>query len=173
MQITLSLYNPQWPAIFQKEADLLETVLQGVNHKIEHMGSTAIKGLAAKPIIDILIGLENFETAEQIIPKITKLGYKYISKYEDLMPYRRFFTKEKNGIRTHHIHMVEIGTEFWKRHLAFRKHMRRNKQDRKAYEALKLELAARDWEDENEYANAKSEFIRRIEKKSIGLSQSQ
>ena len=82
-----------------------------------------------------------------------------------MMPYRRFFTKRQNGQSTHNVHLVGIGTEFWLRHLAFRDHLRNNAGDRDKYYELKKELAKRDWKDGNEYAAAKSEFIRLIEAK--------
>ena len=79
------------------------------------------------------------------------------------MPYRRFFTKDSNGKRTHHIHMVEIDTEFWSRHLKFRDQLRNNSNYKDQYYKLKLDLAKREWKDGNEYAAAKSEFIKMVE----------
>ena len=83
------------------------------------------------------------------------------------MPYRRFFTKELDRIRTHHIQMVGFETEFWIRHLSFRDHLRENYEDRDKYLKLKMELAKMDWVDGNQYADAKSEFIKGIEEKII------
>ncbi len=94
-----------------------------------------------------------------------QLGYTYIAAYEDVMPYRRFFIKEKDGVRTHHIHMVEKDTEFWERHLAFRDCLRNNTLERQAYYKLKKELSSKEWKDGNDYAAAKTDFIRTIEKK--------
>ena len=120
----------------------------------------------AKPVIDIMIGLIDFNTANNHISAITELGYTYVSEFENEMPYRKFFTKEFNGKRSHHIHMVELKTEFWNRHLKFRNHLRLDNEDRDKYMDLKMNLAKREWTDVNEYASAKSEFIRNIEKSS-------
>jgi GrpB-like predicted nucleotidyltransferase (UPF0157 family) len=130
---------------------------------IEHIGSTAVEGLSAKPVIDTIIGLPDFKTAGDYIKSIKDLGYEYISRFEDVMPYRRFFTKESSGIRTHHIHMVEAGSEFWFRHLAFRDYMRANINIRNEYQTLKKKLSEKEWKDENEYNAAKSDFIKGIE----------
>ena len=167
MKITIENYNPNWRNRFETEKQLLIKTLSPLNIKIEHIGSTSVEGLAAKPIIDIMIGLENFNLADEQIEKIENLGYQYISKYEDIMPFRRFFVKENNGIRTHHIHMVEIGTKFWTRHLLFRDHLKINIDDRDKYCKLKKELAKQDWIDGDEYAKAKSEFIQAIERKAV------
>jgi GrpB-like predicted nucleotidyltransferase (UPF0157 family) len=84
------------------------------------------------------------------------------------MPFRRFFIKEQDGTRTHQIHMVGIGSEFWERHLLFRDYLRRNPGVAAKYAALKKKLAEREWGDVNEYADAKTEFIRKIENEARG-----
>jgi GrpB-like predicted nucleotidyltransferase (UPF0157 family) len=163
MKVSISDYNPLWPHLFQLEKQGLENVLNDKEITIEHIGSTSVENLAAKPVIDILIGLNFKETERHILP-IINFGYNYISQFEDAMPFRKFFTKDLDGKRTHHIHMVERGTEFWDRHLAFRNYLRNNTEARVAYENLKKDLSKKDWMDGNEYAAAKSEFIQRIEK---------
>lgn len=165
MKIYLEEYNPYWKTLFDTEKQLLISTLIDLNIVVEHIGSTSVKGLRAKPVIDIMIGLEDFNLADKQIEKIEKLGYKYISIYEDTMPFRRFFTKSENGIRTHHIHMVEIGTDFWTRLLLFRDHIRKDKDDRNRYSELKTELAKQEWQNGNDYANAKTAFIKSIEYK--------
>ena len=166
MKIIIETYNPKWTLEFEKESKLLLNSIKEQGCKIEHIGSTSIKGLGAKPVIDIMIGLIDFNTADNHISAITRQGYTYVSEFENEMPYRRFFTKEINRKRTHHIHMVELETEFWNRHLKFRNHLRLNNEDRDKYMDLKMNLAKREWADGNEYAAAKSEFIRNIEKSS-------
>jgi GrpB-like predicted nucleotidyltransferase (UPF0157 family) len=164
MKIIIVDYNPEWPALFQLEKSGLEKILNDGGIIIEHIGSTSVEKLAAKPVIDILIGLENFDKAGNYIHPIISLGYQYISQFEDVMPFRRFFIKEVEEIRTHHIHMVGRGTEFWNRHLAFRDHLRNNAQARNSYADLKKELSKKEWKGGNEYASAKTAFIQRIEK---------
>jgi GrpB-like predicted nucleotidyltransferase (UPF0157 family) len=164
MKIKLSEYNPDWPSVFEKEREILRATLSLNEPVIEHIGSTAVPNLAAKPVIDIMIGLPDFTKADSFVPCIQRLGYAYFKQYEDVMPYRRFFKKQDGDIATHHIHMVETGTEFWIRHLLFRDFLRDNSNVATEYADLKLRLAQQDWKDGNEYADAKTEFIRRIEK---------
>src|SRR5262245_7529580 len=123
-----------------RERARLREILDGTKMRIEHFGSTSVVGLAAKPIIDMMIGLDDFSLADQLVPKIVGLGYEYIKKYEEIMPFRRFFTKNVGDIRTHHIHMVAIGSEFWERHLLFRDYLRASSETLSRYAAFKKEL---------------------------------
>jgi GrpB-like predicted nucleotidyltransferase (UPF0157 family) len=164
MKITIAEYNEDWAQLFHAEQALLGVALGKGAVAIEHIGSTSVKGLAAKPIIDIMIGLADFAMADFVVPKIVALGYDYIAKYNAIMPYRRFFVRETEQVRTHQIHMVEIHSEFWNRHLLFRDYLRTNTEVMNEYAALKKQLAERDWNDVNEYADAKTEFIRNAEK---------
>ncbi len=120
-------------------------------------------GLAAKPIIDIMIGLTDFSLADLMVPEVESLGYEYMSQWENEMPYRRFFKKENAGIRTHQIHMVTIGSEFWNRHLAFRDYLRTHQSVAEEYATLKRQLAKQEWQDMNDYAGAKTDFIQSVE----------
>lgn len=165
MKVSIVEYRPQWRKRFEEEKQLLQAVLGEVSAKVEHIGSTSIDGLAAKPIIDILIGLPDFSVADSLVPGIETLDYEYFKKYEDEMPYRRYFAKNLNGIRTHQIHLVEIGSEFWERHLLFRDYLRQNPETASDYAVLKKRLTESEWEDVNEYADAKSEFIKSVENK--------
>lgn len=163
MKVSVVEYRPRWQKMFEEEKRLLQAVLGGAPALVEHIGSTAVAGLAAKPVIDIMIGLPDFSAADELVPRIEALGYDYIKKYEDEMPFRRYFAKNLNGIRTHQIHMVEIGSEFWGRHLLFRDYLRQNPLAANKYAILKKRLAGREWADVNEYADAKTEFIKDIE----------
>ena len=163
MKVTIVEYSPAWRELFEQEKQLLETALGNSFIIIEHVGSTSVVGLAAKPIIDIMIGLPDFSVANNLVPKVEALGYEYVPQYEDEMPYRRYFRKTIAGIKTHHIHMVEIGSEFWERHLLFRDFLSANPGVADEYAALKRRLAELEWDDVNEYADAKTAFIRSIE----------
>ncbi len=136
---------------------------------VEHIGSTAIPKIQAKPIIDIMIGVQDLNIADIYLVKIIQsIGYTYIKGYETAMPDRRFFQKNVGNVRTHQIHLVELNSNFWIRHLLFRDYLRVHSNAAKQYEALKLDLASK-FTDTNQYALAKTEFIREIEK----LAQSQ
>jgi len=165
MKVTIVEYRSSWQELFEQEKALLQNPLKGTASVIEHIGSTSVVGLAAKPVLDIMIGLPEFSIADGLVPKIVALGYDYVAKYEDVMPYRRYFKKKQQAATTHHIHMVQVGGEFWERHLLFRSYLRENPEALKEYASLKKALAEREWQDGNQYADAKTEFIRKIEDK--------
>src|ERR1044072_9524664 len=164
MKVSLVDYNESWAEIFAEEQALLAGVLTDTKAQIEHIGSTAVVGLSAKPVIDIMIGIEDFSLADSLVPKIVAADYDYIKAFETEMPYRRYFTRRVDGDDTHHIHMVAIGSEFWLRLLLFRDYLREHKNVRDEYANLKSELAKLEWPDVDDYAEAKTAFIRRTEK---------
>lgn len=172
MQIKLETYNPNWKNLFIQEK---EAIIQAISPKpirVEHIGSTSIHNLPAKPIIDIMLGFDSIQEMNKSVQEIQSLGYDYIQEYEDLMPERRFFIKRTNNIKQFHLHAVKQNSTFWIRHLLFRKHLRTNEKDRLLYFQLKQELATIEWKDENEYAEAKTDFIRKIEQKANHLTPS-
>ncbi|MBL4658558.1 MAG: GrpB family protein [Flavobacteriales bacterium] len=165
MKIELEEYNDAWPSSFIIEKELLDLVMGKTKPVIEHIGSTAVPGLSAKPVIDIMIGLQDFSMAGLLVDGMKKLGYKYIAEYEDELPNRKFFLKSSGGERSHHVHMVQLNNDFWERHIFFRNHLRDNEKSRIAYADLKSRLSKLDWEDRNQYAMAKSAFINAVEKR--------
>ena len=130
---------------------------------VEHVGSTAVPGLAAKPIIDILIGLSHLEDAAVVIPPLEGLGYEYLPERELETPERRFLARPKTKPRTRHIHMVEVGSDFWERHLLFRDYLRTHPDAAREYASLKHALAARFRENREAYTEGKTAFVRRIQ----------
>lgn len=134
---------------------------------MEHIGSTSISGLAAKPTIDILIGIRNLGEAGLFIPLLQSAGYVNVPEFEQDMPERRYFYRGRKVEDDFHLHMVESGSPFWKRHLAFRDHLRTHPDEVKAYEVLKLALAKKFRGDRDGYTGAKTEFITRIEKAAL------
>ncbi len=161
--IILNPYNSNWKSLFEIECQSLLSLGEAWIKKIEHIGSTAIEGIYAKPIIDIMIGVNQLYDADrELILPIQSLNYEYISIYEEMFPLRRFFQKHGNdGVRTHHIHLVEINSDFWVKHLLFRDYLRANPVIAHQYEELKLTLAPK-FNDGNQYAAAKTEFINHI-----------
>jgi GrpB-like predicted nucleotidyltransferase (UPF0157 family) len=153
-------YDPGWPSRFEAERAVLGAVFAGCDAVIEHIGSTAVPGLAAKPVIDVLVGLPALAEAERRIPALDAAGYEYVPEHEAALPDRRYFRKPRVGPRACHVHCVVHGSESWERHLAFRDHLRSHPASAAAYEDLKRHLAARlaKWE----YAEAKGPFIERI-----------
>lgn len=126
---------------------------------IEHVGSTAVPGLAAKPIIDIMVGLSGLAQAEARVDALEVLGYEYVPEYEDELPDRRYFRRPATRPRTHHLHCVERGSDFWTRHLAFRDRLREDGRVARAYGKLKVRLAEVHRTDGPAYTAAKSPFI--------------
>jgi len=161
-RIEILNYNPVWPARFAKEkASLLEAIGHWVM-VIEHIGSTAVPGLGAKPIIDIMVGVHRLADARYCIAPLAAIGYEYVPQFEDEMPERRYFRKGSQT-RHFHLHMVERGSEFWQRHLAFRDYLCAHPEVVREYEALKRRLASRYGTDREGYTEAKTKFIRLIE----------
>ena len=164
MKVPIVDYNSAWPAMFAAEQAALAAAINIDRTIIEHFGSTSVVGLAAKPVLDILVGLPDFNLADSLVPNIVALGYDYIAHYNAIMPFRRFFQRRPRGVNTHNLHMVEMGCEFGERHLLFRDYLRSHPEAVAAYGAHKQELAQREWQDVNEYADAKTEFIMSVEK---------
>ncbi len=160
--VNIEPYNPEWPKKFENEAQILHEVLDGNQIiSIKHVGSTAIPGLSAKPVIDILIGVKSLPDIKEFIPILEKLEYSYWDKNPQKDGY--FFVKglPPNGPRTFHIHIVEMGSKQWEK-LLFRDYLRNHPNEAKSYEKLKFELAEKYKTDREAYSNAKGEYIESI-----------
>lgn len=163
--VLLSDYDPRWPALFEQERARIVEALAPYVLAVEHFGSTAVPGLAAKPTVDLMVGIFRLSDAPRCIPRMQALGYEYLPELEATLPERRFFRRGPKGAGTHHAHMVEVGSAFWERHLLFRDHLRAHADVRDAYAQLKRELAGRHGEDREAYTDAKTPFIEAAVKK--------
>ena len=153
-------YDSQWPTFFEREKDQLLALFAGVNVAVEHVGSTAVAGLDSKPIIDIMLGVDRLPVIEQRLASIEQLGYHYVPELELELPGRRFFIKRGAGkARTHHLHAVELASDFWRDHLLFRDVLRSHPETTSEYYQLKLSLAQRYRDDRKAYVRAKAAFI--------------
>lgn len=152
-------YNPQWPALYEEEKGRLLGVIGHKVVAIEHVGSTAVPGLGAKPIIDITVAVHRLADAEECIELLPSIGYEYIPPDKVGIPERRYFRKGLPGARTHHIHMVELASDFWERHLLFRDFLRAHPEVAQQYYELKKGLATKYGEDREGYTEAKTSFI--------------
>jgi GrpB-like predicted nucleotidyltransferase (UPF0157 family) len=153
-------YDPTWPAQFEAERELLERALSAwLVGPIVHIGSTAVPGLAAKPVIDIMAGVRSLAESHPAIGAASQLGYCYA-------PYRldeeHWFCKPSPLVRTHHLHLVPFGSSLWLQSLAFRDYLREHVEVAAEYEALKRRLAAEHHLDREAYTEAKGPFIARI-----------
>lgn len=173
MRIVIEKYNPAWPAAYEREKAALLTAIgpqaDEIIADIHHVGSTSVPRLAAKPIIDIQIGVYSLRASDPVcIPAITGLGYEYIKVFEEDTPFRRFFRKDSaKGVRTHHIHLVEVDSDWHRRHIAFRDYLCAHPEVRDAYAQYKYKLAEQEWETGSDYAEAKTPFIQPVEAQAL------
>jgi GrpB-like predicted nucleotidyltransferase (UPF0157 family) len=156
-------YDPHWPKLFDREKAQILSVIGNRVTAIEHVGSTAVPGLGAKPIIDVMVGIHRLIDAKDCIRPLERIGYEYVPEYEASMPERRYFRKGPNEPNKHyHLHMVEHGSEFWKRHLLFRDYLRTHPDTASEYYELKRQLATRYRLNREAYTDAKTFFIESI-----------
>jgi GrpB-like predicted nucleotidyltransferase (UPF0157 family) len=158
--VQLSAYSPLWPAIFAYESARLQAILGADAAVIEHIGSTAVPGMGAKPIIDVMIGVADLAMIERRIPELQADGYRYVPEFERSMPMRRYFVKTNAQPGHFHVHAVILDSPFWKSHLAFRDALRADPRLAADYWKLKQRLAARYPNDREAYTDGKSAFIR-------------
>lgn len=166
--INITPYDSAWPAWFCRERDhLLACLPNELLGRIEHFGSTAVPGLAAKPVVDLLVEVRDLEAVKaRIVPLLEAQGYDYFwraTKGEDGPPFYAWFIKRDpdTGHRTHHIHMVESHFPHWDS-LRFRNYLIAHPEVAREYEALKRTLAADYPRDRIAYTRGKAEFIERI-----------
>jgi GrpB-like predicted nucleotidyltransferase (UPF0157 family) len=166
-EVLILPYDPAWAQQFEQEKEHLQKCLPlELVTRIEHFGSTAVPGLAAKPIIDMLVEVTSLtETRKRIVPILTAQGYDYFWRptHGDSTPpfYAWFIKRDRLGKRTHHIHMVEADFEHWER-LLFRDYLREHPDVVRTYQELKYRLVREFPGDRVAYTAAKSEFINTI-----------
>ncbi len=165
--IEVVAYDGSWVERFAVAERELRGALAPFVVDIEHIGSTAVPGLAAKPVIDIQVGVQTLDDSAEIVSAVESLGYEYVPEFEDELPDRRYFRRWANGRRSHQVHLVErSNTDWWDRHVRFRDWLRNHDDDRDRYAELKRRLASTHRNDRRAYTDAKSHFIRAIEEKS-------
>jgi GrpB-like predicted nucleotidyltransferase (UPF0157 family) len=157
--IRLAPYDPFWPARFEEERAALESAIgEWVVGGIHHVGSTAVPGLEAKPIIDILVGVRSLEESKGCFGPLSRLGYLYAPYLPEEM---HWFCKPHPSRRTHHLHLLPIDSKRYTDELAFRDRLRADQRAAEEYLALKRDLARRFAHDREAYTDAKSDFVRR------------
>ena len=163
-------YNSQLPILFENEKRLILNVIRHFVVEIEHVGSTAVVGLGAKPIIDITVAIKNLKDAHKCIRPLESIGYEYVPEYEESIPERRYFHKGKPPKEQHyHLHMVELTSDFWERHLLFRDYLRAHPESAQEYYELKKKLAIKYGSDREGYTNAKTSFIESVVSKAKSI----
>ena len=159
MKVYLSDYQNEWPELFEDEKSvLLEKLRPWLKGSIEHVGSTAVPGLKAKPIIDIMVGVKDLENAEGAIDILQNSGYCYYPYKADVM---HWFCKPTPHYRTHHLHLVPYDSSLWRERIKFRDILRIHGEVASEYEALKISLANELSDDRESYTEQKWPFIER------------
>jgi GrpB-like predicted nucleotidyltransferase (UPF0157 family) len=161
LPVIIEPYDPEWPNLFLAEKARLDAVLHSYIDVIEHVGSTSVPGLAAKPVIDILVGIHSLGDTPQFVPLLQAIGYIYVPEYEVDLPERRYLKKVTAIAHTHHLHLAETNSKFFHDHIHFRDVLRAHPDVAAAYAELKLRLAAQYRNDRSAYTNAKSDFIQK------------
>lgn len=158
--IHLAPYDPSWPSAFEVERGALaRTLAPWLSGPIEHIGSTAVPGLLAKPVIDIMAAVDTLDASRPAIAVLVSLGWTYFPYRAEVM---HWFCKPSPAFRTHHLHLVPFGSPLWAERLAFRNHLRRDPMVAAEYAQLKRELAERYEFDREAYTDAKGPFVRRV-----------
>ena len=155
-------YDPQWPILFEKEKEAILAALRNRFLMVEHIGSTAVPGLAAKPLIDIAVGIQKLADAPVLIPCIEQLGYSYEPTFEQLVPERRFFWKGTPTVHTFHIHLAEPDHPVLVKPIQFRDYLRKHPDAAQEYGILKKELAKRCVQDLDTYVAGKTGFVEKV-----------
>jgi GrpB-like predicted nucleotidyltransferase (UPF0157 family) len=154
-KVSLVDYSPEWPRLFEQERAALAAAQGSAVLAIEHIGSTAVPGLPAKPIIDIAAAVPDLGAVGSLVGPLAALGYRHLGEYG--LPGRHFF--EKGAPVTHHLHVVGEGSAHWRVWRLFRDYLRVNAAEAERYAKFKGKLAARHAEDRDTYTRSKSEFV--------------
>lgn len=158
--IVLVPHRVEWKSLFESEAKLLCEAVGKFTVAVEHIGSTSIVGLEAKPIIDILVGVQKSADAEKCIVPLSEIGYEY--RGESDIAGRFYFRKGEGDISTHHLNIAETTSDFWRKHLLFRDYLRQHAEEAQSYGKLKRKLALKHKGNRPAYTEAKADFIERV-----------
>ena len=156
--VQLAEYDPLWPALYEREAARIRGVLAGAALRLEHVGSTSVPGLAAKPQIDMVLVVADSRDEDAYVPQLEAAGYVLRIREPDWYEHRLFKGPDTNV----NLHIFSDGCEEVERMLAFRDWLRAHDDDRELYESAKRELAAQEWRHVQNYADAKSAVVQDI-----------
>lgn len=168
-------YDDHWPMAFAEEAARVQAVLGSAALRIDHVGSTSLVGMVGKPVIDIQVSVTSLEPLNTLIVRMNAAGYTHMLLPEPPVTEYPFFHRHARWPRAYHVHLCEAGGDQELRHLAFRDWLRHHPDDRRAYKALKAELAcevnpSNPWSLLS-YSRRKGEFVKSIEKRARDQSE--
>ena len=155
--------DPGWPGVFEGHEHQIRAALGALARSVEHIGSTSVPGLGAKPIIDVLVTVDDITAEERYLDPLLAVGYELRVRE----PGHRLVRTPALDV---HVHILEAGDPAGFEYLLFRDHLRRDSADRELYERTKRDLARADWADMNAYADAKTEVISRIKERARGAA---
>ena len=158
-ELVLSEYQDTWPRQFAEVAEQLRATVPAHDAILEHIGSTSVPGLCAKPVLDVLLGVSSLAEAEAAIPALASIGFVYRPEHEAAIPDRRYFVRPVGQTLRVHLHAVLLGGLLWRQHLHFRDALRQEPPLREQYATLKRALAATYARDKAAYTEAKAPFI--------------
>jgi len=154
-------YDPAWGTLANSELRRIREALGEVAVRLEHVGSTAVPGLAAKPILDLQLSVTHIEVRERYVGPLERLGYLFVPAPES--PDYHFFARPPERPRTHHLHVCEAGSQHEARHVAVRDFLRTHEDEAARYAALKRRVVARHPEDRLAYMSGKEEYLAGLE----------
>ena len=156
--VKLTPHNPKWLSIFEKEKQALFRILGDLVVDIQHIGSTSIPGIQAKPIIDISVGIKSMKDSRKFIPLLESIGYEYRPDFGG-PTIQLLFVRGPEEKRTHYLHLMKHNGSIWKNDLTFRDFLRKDKKRAKQYSELKQDLAAKYADNRATYTASKADFI--------------
>ncbi len=160
-EVSLEIYNPVWHEIFEAEKSALRQVLGDKFIAAEHVGSTAIPGIKAKPILDMMVAIRSLDDWEWIQEPLSKLGYEFRRDNRNEQGHI-LFVKGPEENRTHYLKVAELDSDFWTEHVLFRDYLLRNPEYIAEYQKIKEQLLDEHKGNREPYTKGKEEFIRKI-----------
>jgi GrpB-like predicted nucleotidyltransferase (UPF0157 family) len=158
-------YDPAWPAMAEEEMRRIREALGEVAVLLEHVGSTAVPDLAAKPIVDLQLSVRAIQPRERYVEPLERLGYLFVPAPES--PDYHFFAKPPERPRTHHLHVCETGSEHEFRHIAVRDFLRAHADEAAKYAALKRQVVAHRPQDRLAYIEGKDDYVTALDERAV------
>ena len=164
-------YDPSWPQLFEQEKARLHGICPTTFLGIEHIGSTAVPMLSAKPVIDLMAGVSSLARADAIIPILCTNGYTTSAEFNATLVESRWLMRHSEGRRTHHLHLVIFEGGEWRNRLIFRDTLRTEAGIRSRYEGLKLKLMKETGADREAYTAMKTDFVKETIQRAVSGDQ--
>jgi len=160
--VHLQPYDPLWPSLFAAERERILCLMPDIFIELQHIGSTAVAGMRAKPVIDVMAGVKSMQIARGLAEAICNSGYTTSAEFNATLHDRQWFMRWKNGHRTHHLHVVVHGENAWRERIYFRDRLLADRELAARYAALKARLAASLGADREAYTDGKSAFVNSV-----------